>query len=92
MIKDIYLKKKLASSWFSLLQQTICYELEKIETNYGKKIKKKPKKFLKKHWKKSLTKNEGGGISAIIKNSLVFDSVGVNFSLVTITTFADELF
>ena len=32
MIKDKYLKKKLVSSWFSLLQQTICYELEKIES------------------------------------------------------------
>ena len=83
MIRDIYLKKKLASSWFSILQQTICYELEKIEINYGKKIKKKPKKFIKISWKKSLTKNEGGGISATIKNGLVFDSVGVNFSEVT---------
>jgi len=80
MIKDIYLKKKLTSSWFSLLQQIICYELEKIEANYGKKIKKKPKYFLKKSWKKSLIKNEGGGTFAIIKNGLVFDSLGVNFS------------
>ena len=45
MIKDIYLKKKLTSSWFSLLQQIICYELEKIEVDYGKKTKKKPKYF-----------------------------------------------
>jgi len=37
MIKDIYFKKKLSSSWFSLLQNTICYELEKIEIDYGKK-------------------------------------------------------
>ena len=33
MIEDIYLKKKLTSSWFSLLQQTICYEFEKIEND-----------------------------------------------------------
>ena len=45
MIEDIYFKKKLASSWFSLLQQTICYELEKIETDFGKKTKQKPKYF-----------------------------------------------
>ena len=60
MIKDIYLKKKLSSSWFSLLQNTICYELEKIEIDYGKKNNQKPKFFKKKKWKKSKTKNEGG--------------------------------
>tara|TARA_B110000438_G_scaffold146207_1_gene140783 strand:- start:7126 stop:7983 length:858 start_codon:yes stop_codon:yes gene_type:complete len=83
MIKDIYLKKKLTSRWFLLLQQTICYELEKIEINYGKRFKKKPKSFHKKNWKKSINKNEGGGTSAVIKNSLIFDSVGVNFSEVS---------
>ena len=45
MIDDIYLKKKLASSWFYLLQQTICYELQKIEINFSKKFHKKPKIF-----------------------------------------------
>ena len=45
MIKDIYSKKKLASSWFSLLQQTICYEFEKIEIDFGKKTKQKTKYF-----------------------------------------------
>ena len=45
MTKDIYLKKKLTSSWFSLLQQVICYEFEKIETDFGKKTKQKPKYF-----------------------------------------------
>ena len=79
MIKDIYLKKKLVSSWFSLLQQTICYEFEKIENDFGKKTKQKPKYFKKTNWKKSLKKNEGGGTYAIIRNGLVFDSVGVNF-------------
>ena len=38
MIHDIYSKKKLVSSWFSLLQQTICYEFQKIEIDFGKKI------------------------------------------------------
>ena len=83
MIKNIYLKKKLASSWFSLLHETICYEFEKIEIEYGKKIKKKPIFFKKNIWKKSKIKNEGGGIYSIIKNGLVFDKVGVNFSQVS---------
>ncbi len=83
MIKNIYTKKKLASSWFSLLQQTICYEFEKIEIDFGKKIGKKPKYFEKTNWKKSERKNEGGGTSTIIRNGLVFDSVGVNFSEVS---------
>ena len=83
MIKDIYLKKKIASSWFSLLQQIICYEFEKIENDFGKKTKQKPKNLKKQTWKKSKIKNEGGGIYFIIKNGLVFDSVGVNFSEVS---------
>ena len=48
MIKDIYLKKKLISSWFSLLQQTICYEFEKIEIDFGKKTRQKPRCLEKK--------------------------------------------
>ena len=40
MINDIHSKKRLASSWFKLLQQTICYEFEKIESDYGKKVGK----------------------------------------------------
>ena len=79
MILDIYAKKKLASSWFNLLQQTICYEFENIEHDLGKKIGQKPKYFEKNTWKKSKMKNEGGGSYAIIKNGLVFDSVGANF-------------
>ena len=42
MIEDIYLKKKLTSSWFSLLHETICYEFEKIEIDYSKNTKQKP--------------------------------------------------
>ena len=83
MIEDIYSKKRLASSWFKLLQQTICYEFEKIERDLGKKTGKKPKYFEKNAWKKSRLINEGGGSYAIIKNGLVFDSVGVNFSEVS---------
>ena len=83
MIKDIYSKKRLASNWFNLLQQTICYEFEKIEHDLGKITGQKPKYFEKNTWKKSKMKNEGGGLYATIKNGLVFDSVGVNFSEVS---------
>ena len=83
MDKNIYLKKKLVSSWFSLLQKIYCYEFEKIEVNYGKKTKQKPKYFKLKNWKKSKIKNEGGGTYSMINNGLVFDSVGVNFSEVS---------
>jgi len=81
MIKDIYLKKKLASNWFSLLQQMICYEFQKLEIEFGKKTKQKPKYFKKKNWRKSIY--EGGGQYFIIKNGLLFDSVGINFSKVS---------
>ena len=83
MEKDIYLKKKLTASWFSLLQEIICYEFEKIEIDVGKKIRKKPKKFIEKKWKKSKIKKEGGGRAFILREGLVFDSVGVNFSEVS---------
>ena len=42
MTENIYLRKKLTTSWFSLLQQTICYEFENIEHDLGKKIGQKP--------------------------------------------------
>ena len=83
MNKNINVKKKIVSSWFQLLQQVICYEFEKIEIDFGKKNKKKPIFFKKKKWKKSEIKSSGGGSYAIIKNGLVFDSVGVNFSEVS---------
>ncbi len=83
MIKDIFIKKKLAYSWFSLLQQMICYEFQKIEVDFGKKYKKKPKFLVKNLWKKSKIKNEGGGSFSIIKNGLVFDSLGINCSQVS---------
>jgi len=83
MIKDLYFKKKLTSSWFRILQEIFCYKLEKIEKDFGKKSKQKPRYFEKKIWQKSKNKNEGGGIHAIIKNGLVFDSLGVNVSEVS---------
>jgi len=83
MKNDIYLKKKLTSSWFYLLQQTICYELQKIEINFSKKIRKKPKFFEIKNWNKSNKINNGGGTYSIIRNGNAFDSLGVNFSEVS---------
>ena len=83
MMKDIYLKKKLASSWFSLLHQIICKEFQKIELDFASKTKQKAKYLKIKNWKKSELKNEGGGTFAIIKNGLVFDSLGINFSEVS---------
>ncbi len=83
MIKDIYIKKKLASTWFFLLQQMFFYEFEKLEIDYAKKIGKKPKLFEKKTWKKSKFKKEGGGAYAVIKDGFIFDSLGVNFSEVS---------
>ncbi len=77
MIKNIYLKKKLTSGWFFLLQQIICHEFEKIEKDFAKK-KFKAKKFKKKTWKKR--DKQGGGSYSIMKNGFIFDSVGVNFS------------
>ena len=81
MTKNIYLKKKLTSNWFSLLQREICHEFEKIEMDFGKRTKQKPKYFKKKNWEKSV--NKGGGIHAIIRDGLLFDSVGINFSEVS---------
>ena len=53
MNKNINLKKKLTSCWFHLLQKIVCYEFEKIEIDFGKKTKQKPKFF-----KKKLGKNQ----------------------------------
>ena len=66
-------KKKISSQWFEFLQSQICEEFEKIERV----------KFKKTTWKKSKNQKDGGGTYAIIKNGSVFDSVGVNFSLVS---------
>ena len=70
MDKDI--KKKLASNWFRILQNSICQDIEKIE--------QRKKKFKKTKWKRSLKKNEGGGEFRILENGKIFDKVGVNFS------------
>ena len=50
MDKDI--KKKLTRNWFINLQEMICNTIQQIE---GGKIK-----FLKKSWRRSIKKDEGG--------------------------------
>ncbi len=66
------IKKKLARNWFSLLQDIICLEVEKIE--------KKNSKFLVNRWNKNEEKDEGGGEYRILKDGKIFDKIGVNFS------------
>ena len=69
---DKYIKKKLTRNWFINLQEMICNTIQQIE---GGKIK-----FLKKSWRRSIKKDEGGGCYYIFENGKVFDKVGVNFS------------
>ena len=70
MRKEI--KKKLVKNWFKILQDVICYDIEKIEN--------KSNRFITKHWTRNNKKNEGGGTYRILENGKVFDKVGVNFS------------
>ena len=71
---DISIKKDLASNWFKLLQNAICYDILKIEKN---KVN-----FESTSWKRSYKKDEGGGEYRILKNGKIFEKVGVNFSKV----------
>jgi|TARA_B100000767_G_C19756699_1_gene533250 coproporphyrinogen III oxidase len=79
MINNIETKKKLASSWFSFLQNETCILFERLEKL---KSKKNFKKFSKRKWKKS-NKSEGGGTSYLMTDGQVFDKVGINFSEVS---------
>ena len=69
---DKEIKKKLASNWFKLLQNTICNDIEKLEKNKTK--------FKSKIWQRNKVKDEGGGEFRILKNGKIFEKVGVNFS------------
>ena len=69
---DKIIKKKLARNWFSLLQDIICIEVEKIES--------KNSKFIATKWNKNRKTDEGGGEFRILRNGKVFDKIGVNFS------------
>ena len=76
----IEIKQKLASYWFIVLQDILCFEIENLEKEFSKKRNKLPKKFKHQKWKKSHERNEGGGEFRILSNGLVFEKVGVNFS------------
>ena len=65
-------KKKLSSSWFKLLQEIICKDIEEIED--------KKNIFKITNWKRGHKQDEGGGEFRIFENGKVFEKVGVNFS------------
>ena len=69
---DKEIKKKITKNWFKLLQNIICFEIEKLENSSAK--------FICKKWEKNPKKNEGGGEYRILKNGKIFEKVGVNFS------------
>ncbi len=69
---DKEIKKKITKNWFKILQNIICYEIEKLENSSVK--------FISKKWEKNPKKNEGGGEYRILKNGKIFEKVGVNFS------------
>ena len=71
---DLDIKKDLTSSWFKLLQEAICKDINELENH---KIK-----FISNTWKRNPNKDEGGGEYRIFRNGKVFDKVGVNFSKV----------
>ena len=71
---DLEIKKDLASNWFKMLQESICYRIDKLE--------KSGVKFKSTTWKRGSKKDEGGGEYRILKNGKVFEKVGVNFSKV----------
>tara|TARA_B100000945_G_scaffold313246_1_gene308975 strand:- start:570 stop:1397 length:828 start_codon:yes stop_codon:yes gene_type:complete len=72
---DREIKKKIAKNWFKILQNVICFEIEKLENSSAK--------FINKKWEKNPKKNEGGGEYRILKNGKIFEKVGVNFSEVS---------
>ena len=71
---DLEIKQKLTSNWFKSLQEMFCKTISDFE--------KKKVNFKSTTWKRSLTKNEGGGEYRILKDGKIFDKVGVNFSKV----------
>ena len=72
---DKEVKKKIARNWFKMLQNIICFEIEKLENSSAK--------FISKKWEKNPKKNEGGGEYKILNNGKIFEKVGVNFSEVS---------
>ena len=71
---DIDIKKDLTSNWFKLLQNAICDDIVKLESNKFK--------FKSTSWKRNTKKDEGGGEYRILSNGKIFEKVGVNYSKV----------
>jgi len=67
-------KKDLTSNWFKTLQNAFCDDICKLEKNKFK--------FKSTSWKRSVSKDEGGGEYRILQNGQIFEKVGVNFSKV----------
>jgi len=78
-MKNIDEKKKIASKWFKVLQNSICIDLEKIE-KYHSKL---DLKFEKQQWKrnKNSSNDLGGGEMRLLRGN-VFEKAGVNTSTV----------
>ena len=71
---ELEIKKDLASTWFKLLQNSFCDDINKLEGNKAK--------FKSTIWRRNTEKDEGGGEYRIFQNGKVFEKVGVNFSKV----------
>ena len=71
---DIDIKKDLTSNWFKLLQNSICDDIVKLESNKFK--------FKSTSWKRNTKKDEGGGEYRILSSGKIFEKVGVNYSKV----------
>ena len=71
---DNLIKKDLTSSWFKLLQESICNDINALEKNKTK--------FKSTIWQRNKNKDEGGGEYRILENGKIFEKVGVNFSKV----------
>ena len=54
--------------------------MQKLEVDYGKKLERNQNPLILKSGK---SEKEGGGVYAIIKDGLLFDSLCVNFSEVS---------
>jgi coproporphyrinogen III oxidase len=78
-MKNIDEKKKIASSWFKELQNSICIDLEKIEKYYSKS----DSKFEKQQWKRDKNSSDdlGGGEMRLLRGN-IFEKAGVNTSTV----------
>ena len=72
---DKEVKKQITKNWFKVLQNIICFEIEKLDNSNAK--------FICKKWEKNPKKNEGGGEYRILKNGRIFEKVGVNYSEVS---------